>query len=81
MELIMTPTGEVRCVYDETIDLHSLGTLVIQRASHVEPAADGRWQADHSPVAGPLLGPLANRSQALDAERAWLAANWLIPQS
>ena len=75
MELIMTPTGEVRCVYDETIDLNALGTLAIQRASHVEPATDGRWQADLSPVAGPVLGPFANRSQALSAEQAWLAAN------
>jgi hypothetical protein len=70
--------GVVRCVYDERLDLAALGTPCIRRASHVEPDAEGRWWADLVPVAGPRLGPFARRSQALDAEQAWLEARWLI---
>ncbi len=79
MDLVISPKGEVRCVYDETIDLHQLGPPQIQRASHVEPSSDGRWHADLSPVDGPLLGPFATRSEALAAERQWLETYWLNP--
>ena len=79
MQLIISPTGIVRCIYAETIDLGRLGELVIRRASHVEPAADGGWVADLSPVAGPTLGPFSSRSLTLTAEAAWLEANWLAP--
>ena len=78
MELVITSSGEVRCVYDESIDLHQLGSLTIERASHVEPTADGRWCADLSPVGGPVLGPFDLRTAALQAEQQWLAAHWLI---
>lgn len=77
MDLVISPQGEVRCVYDETIDLHALGPPLIQRASHVEPSPDGRWLADLSPVQGPVLGPFDLRTQALTAERQWLDAHWL----
>jgi len=77
MDLLISPQGEVRCVYDEAIDLHELGPLRIQRASHVEPGPDGRWLADLSPVDGPVLGPFDFRTQALIAERQWLDAHWL----
>ena len=43
MEIIITTGGQGRCVYDEAIDLTSLGRIAIQRASHVEPDADGHW--------------------------------------
>ena len=76
MELIVGPQGQVRCVYDETIDLAQLGELVIRRASHVEPDGQGRWWADLAPVKGPVLGPFTRRSTALEAERVWLASNW-----
>lgn len=79
MELIIDPAGTVRCVYAEAIDLAALGTLHLERASHVEPDAHGRWTADLRPVDGPLLGPYALRSEALAAERRWLEENWLIP--
>ena len=72
MHLFIDPGGVVRGLYDETLDLACLGSLSIVRASHVEPTADGQWTADLSPVDGPVLGPFALRSQALDAERAWL---------
>lgn len=78
MELLISNSGQASCVYDETIDLGSLGKLAIQRASHVEPDTQGRWLADLSPVQGPTLGPFAQRSEALAAEVAWLRENWLV---
>jgi hypothetical protein len=77
MELLIEPTGQVRCLYGEELDLATLGSLQIARGSHVEPTADGRWTADLGPVNGPVLGPFPTRSQALTAERAWLLEHWL----
>jgi hypothetical protein len=54
-----------------------LGQLTITRASHVEPDNRGLWQADLTPVGGPLLGPFERRSEALAAERDWLESHWL----
>jgi hypothetical protein len=81
MDLIVLPGGVVRAVYAEDIDLASLGRPAITRASHVEPDERGCWLADLSPVAGPVLGPFLRRSEALDAERAWLEMNWLAAPS
>jgi hypothetical protein len=78
MDLLITRTGEVRRIYAEAIDLAALGPPVIRRASHVEPDAEGRWSADLSPVAGPVLGPFDRRSDALTAEQVWLQDNWLF---
>ncbi len=72
MELVVGAGGEVRCIYDEALDLRKIGKLQIIRASHVEPDADGYWWANMGPVGGPVLGPYGNRSEALDAEREWL---------
>lgn len=77
MQLVISPTGVVQCVYDEVINLPALGSLEIQRASQVEPNADGAWQADLSKMLGPILGPFELRSQALLAEREWLETQWL----
>ncbi len=77
MELIIDTTGQASCIYDETINLAELGQLSIRRASHVEPDDQGRWIADLGPVDGPLLGPFAHRSAALEAEVAWLQRHWL----
>ncbi len=79
MDLVITPAGSVRCIYGEAIDLSAIGTLTIERASHVEPGPDG-WWADLSPVNGPMLGPFDRRTAALQAEQKWLAAYWL-PQA
>ena len=78
MDLMVLPGGKIRCVYGEAIDLTTLGSVHIQRASHVEPNADGNWTADLAPVAGPKLGPFSRRSQALDAEADWLVRQWLV---
>jgi hypothetical protein len=77
VELLITSNGSLRCIYSELIDLSCLGQLSIARGSHVEPDQQGRWFADLGPVSGPRLGPFALRSQALEAEQAWLEANWL----
>ncbi len=77
MQLLIQSDGDVRCLYDETIDLSAFGRMTISRGSHVEPTADGQWTADLSPVNGPRLGPFLLRSDALDAERRWLEQHWL----
>lgn len=77
MDIIITANGQGRCVYAEDIDLSTLGKLAVQRGSHVEPTPDAQWTADMSPVGGPILGPFLLRSEAITAERDWLADNWL----
>ena len=81
MDLIVEPTGCVRAVYDESIEISTIGAVSIRRASYVDPDEEGRWYADLAPVSGPVLGPFAVRSEALEAERAWLNRHWLIPPS
>ena len=77
LSLHINSRGDIQWVYDERINLASLGSPQLRRASHVEPAADGSWWADLVPVNGPRLGPFACRSAALTAERVWLeAAAW-----
>jgi len=70
MQLLISAAGQVTSLYDESIDLTTLGPLAITRASHVEPDAEGRWRARI--IDGPTLGPFARRSEALAAEAAWL---------
>ncbi len=77
MQLVISSTGTIRCLYDESLDLHTLGKLSISRGSHVEPNEDGQWFADLSPVGGPQLGPFGSRSAALNAEIRWLEEHWL----
>jgi hypothetical protein len=72
MKLLVRTDGTAQAVYDEMIDLTVLGRLSITRASHVEPDQESRWQADLTPVGGPVLGPFDRRSEALKAERVWL---------
>ncbi len=74
MELVVGCDGGVRCIYDEALDLREIGKLQITRASHVEPDAEGYWWADMGPSGGPMLGPFRSRTEALGAERGWLAA-------
>jgi hypothetical protein len=77
VNLIVEKGGRVRGIYGETIDLATLGTLTITRASHVEPDECGRWEVDLSPVRGPVLGPFPRRGEALRAEALWLEENWV----
>jgi hypothetical protein len=80
MDLVVAPDGTVQAIYDEALDLARLGRLAIRRASFVEPTPEGRWQADLSPVSGPVLGEYDRRSEALEAERTWLERHWLGPR-
>ena len=79
MELIFEQSGNVRCVYSDTLPLVNIGRLRIERASHVEPNDKGEWIADLSLVSGPTLGPFSKRTDALAAEVRWLHDNWLLP--
>jgi hypothetical protein len=76
MDLLISPTGEIHCLYSEHLDLSTLGRPTIRRASHVEPTHDGHWTADLAPLGGPLLGPFLLRSEALAAEIVWIEENW-----
>ena len=78
MKLVIESNGRVRGVFGEEIDLASLGSPRITRASHVEPDDSGRWLADLASVGGPVLGPFERRSEALEAEVKWLEENWLL---
>jgi hypothetical protein len=70
MELVISPSGEITTIYNEVLNLAALGAQRIERASHVEPDASGRWFAQL--VGGPVLGPFDRRSEAIAAELAWL---------
>jgi hypothetical protein len=72
MLLVVDGRGTVQRVYGEALDLSTLGTLSIRRASHVEPDERGRWWADLRVSGGPKLGPFALRSTALTVEVQWL---------
>lgn len=77
VELVVSTNGTTRSIYDECFDMRLIGRFNIVRASQVEPTPSGDWIADLAPVNGPQLGPFYHRSQALDAEVAWLEQNWL----
>lgn len=74
MNLYFRPDGSAQCLYGEAIQLTSLGTLDIKRASHVEPDQNkpGTWYIDLSPVGGPRVDGFASRAAALAAEEDWL---------
>lgn len=78
MQIVVASNGDIRCVYDEALELGNLGSLTIRRGSHVEPDHAGNWLADLAPVGGPRFGPFAKRSDALTAEVAWLQEHWLV---
>lgn len=76
-EIVITDGGSILHLYDDALRDLIEGKITIQRASHVEPTADGRWTADMSPafpMSGPVLGPFETRAEALAAEREYLNA-------
>jgi hypothetical protein len=77
MLLKIEADGSVRTIYGEDIPLEAIGRVRIERASHVEPDAEGGWEADLTPVGGPVLTGFERRSEALEAELDWLETNWL----
>lgn len=77
IELVVDKLGNAHCIYSDEFNLAGLGKIHIARASHVEPDSQGHWWADLAPVNGPKLGPFRRRSEALEAEVAWLGQHWL----
>jgi len=77
MDILISPGGHLRHIYNDNLDLADIGRTTISRASHVEPDADGQWIVDLAPVNGPMLGPFVKRAEALGAEIAWLEVNGL----
>lgn len=68
--------GRIEGIYsDALLPLIQRGKATITRASHVEPAPEGGWTADLSPVNGPVLGPFPLRETALQEEIKWLEKN------
>lgn len=79
LRLIVTAEGNVKFIWDDELaPLFALGAGVIGRASHVEPVGT-MWLADLAPVGGPRLGPFRWRSDAIEAELAWLNGNPASP--
>lgn len=75
VRIAVTPEGTVRFIYrDDLRPLLKQGQARIERASHVEPKGT-MWEADLTPVSGPVLGPFTTRQAALDAEVEWLDAH------
>lgn len=70
--MVVDAGGDVRCIYDEGIDLHEMRALQITRASHVKPDTEGFWWADIATVDGPVLGPYGIRTEVLKSEWEWL---------
>lgn len=73
-------TGALECVWDDELAdvLEAVGEVTVTRASMVEPHTLGGWTAQM--IDGPELfdtdgKPFRLRSQALAAERQWLAEN------
>lgn len=70
---LVVKNGEIMAIYnDALIGLYGDATCVeTRRASHVEPRGAG-WDADLSPVGGPLLAGFRTRAEALSAEVKYL---------
>ena len=62
MDLIVAPSGVVTAIYAEAIDLRSLGTTTITRASHVEPDETGQWFAQI--IDGPTVGAICQTQRS-----------------
>jgi hypothetical protein len=74
--ITIQPDGTLRFIWsDELRPILALGRGSIERASHVESNDANQWEADLSPVGGPVLGPFDNRSDALAAEIEWLQSH------
>lgn len=73
MELVISfnSDGTVQSIYNEEMELDSLGINNIKRASHVEPEGN-MWYVDLSPIDGPQLGPFNKRSEALKEEHKYI---------
>lgn len=76
IDFTIAPDGRVHLIYGDDLPLPeleaNLGPATITRASEVEPAPGGGWQADMARSGGPLLPPTLTRAEAVAAEVRWL---------
>jgi hypothetical protein len=71
---IIDEMGDIRGLYDETIDFRKLGTLTVERASNVEFSDEQQeWQAILPD--GTVIASCPSRKEAIEAEIAWLNKN------
>lgn len=59
MEIIVSNSGNAKCIYSDAFPISQLGKISITRASHVEPNQVGQWMAALSPVGGPKFVEVA----------------------
>lgn len=70
----VNPDGTVVAVYTDTIDLRVVGHVRAVRASTVEWDEGGQAWMARILSTGEVFGPFATRAEAVEAERAVLAA-------
>ncbi len=69
MTLDFTADGHAHCLYDEAIDLRTLGALHVRRASHIEfNEVTQQWEVSY-PDSDQVVFADASRSACLDWER------------
>ena len=76
MKAVVSPGGEVRSLYRDSVELRDLGSFTITRASVIEPDPSGMWESTlilRIPGPGGLegresLGKFRSRGEALEAE-------------
>ncbi len=73
VELLVQPDGNIRCLYTDLIDLSALGTLHVNRASHVEfNDSDQTWSVRLADT-GEVIGKgFKTRTEALEFEVNYL---------
>lgn len=73
MTIRITRDGTIEFIYEDRLrPLLEQGEAKVERASHVEPTKDARWQADLSPIGGTLLESTETREASLRAEVNWI---------
>lgn len=80
MKIKINPDGTINILYTEDICMEELGKVdSIKRLFHVEPTQDNKWIAAANTGTSEcvILGPFDKRSEALDAEVAWIEDNVL----
>lgn len=75
MRVLIDKQGVLQFVYQEEVDLSSLGKHMICRASQVEPDADGTWYV--AIIGGITKRGFTSRSSALRWEKDYVEAEIL----
>lgn len=75
--LINIKEGHIKHIYNEAIDLSSIGDMQIKRASVVDPENNGMWSVDLSLSGGKKIEGFVKRSDALKYEIDYIEQNIL----